>query len=172
VPILLDEFLPGVWQGIDPCNLLFNEIKFNMTSCNCLSAEQLSRSDTVPFMNPFYRLIIFCGIGKATLSLPILFSSLINRVKVLFPIHFNLQTGVMTLNQFNLLDEERQAIEICKGVCVAGRDDGELKVLLFQLGNFYVELFYHPRKKLITHYQAVENADAYLKELQVDLVEL
>jgi hypothetical protein len=78
----------------------------------------------------------------------------------------------MTLNQFNLLDEERQAIEICKGVCVAGRDLGELKALLFQLHSFYVELFYHPRKKLITRYQAIEHADAYLKELQLDTVEL
>ena len=78
----------------------------------------------------------------------------------------------MTFRQFNLLDEEKQAIEICKGVCVAGRDEGELKILLFQLGNFYVEIFYHPRKKLIIRYQAIEHADAYLKELQVDLVEL
>ena len=78
----------------------------------------------------------------------------------------------MTLNQFNSLDEEKQAIEICKGICVAGRDEGALKVLLFQIASFYVEIFYNPRKKLITRYKAIEHADAYLKELQPDLVEL
>lgn len=78
----------------------------------------------------------------------------------------------MTLNQFNLLSEERQALEICKGVCVAGRDEADLKVLLFQLGSFYVEIFYHPRRQLITHYKAIEHADCYLQELQADAVEL
>ena len=77
----------------------------------------------------------------------------------------------MTLEQFNLLDEERQAIEICKGVCVAGRDAGELKILLFQLGSFYVEIFYHPRKNLITRYQAIEEADAYVKNIELEMVE-
>ena len=78
----------------------------------------------------------------------------------------------MTLEQFDLLDEERQAIEICKGVCVAGRDEGELKILLFQLGSFYVEIFYHPRKNLITRYKAIEQADAYVKNIELEMVEL
>ena len=78
---------------------------------------------------------------------------------------------MMTLDQFNLLDEERQAIEICKGVCVAGRDKGELKILLFQLYSFYVELFYHPRKRLILQYQAIEHADRYLKQFDMSLVD-
>ena len=77
----------------------------------------------------------------------------------------------MTLSEFNLLDEEKQAIEICKGVCVSGRDVDDLKILLFQLGSFYVEISYHPRKNLIIGYQAIEHADAYLKKVELEMVE-
>src|SRR6478735_8494326 len=74
-------------------------------------------------------------------------SHLNNRSRAFF-IH-TLTTGrYYDVNQFNSLDEEKQAIEICKSICVAGRDEGELKVLLFQIDSFYVEIFYDPRKKL------------------------
>ena len=77
----------------------------------------------------------------------------------------------MTLDQFNLLDDEQQAVLICKGVCIAGRDENGLKVLLFQLGCFYVEVYYHPSKRLIVKYKAIEHADKYLKEFDLALVE-
>ena len=77
----------------------------------------------------------------------------------------------MTLDQFQLLGEEQQAIEICKGTCVAGRDEGHLKVLLFQINSFYVELFYHPQKRLIVKYKAIDHGDEYLKEFDFALVE-
>lgn len=74
----------------------------------------------------------------------------------------------MTLEQFNLSDETEQALAICKAPCVAGRDQGEHKVLLYQLGRFYVEVFYHPRKKLITDYRGIEEPDLYLQEMELD----
>ncbi len=47
----------------------------------------------------------------------------------------------MTLREFQLSDEAKQAEKLLDAVCVAGRDEGEHKVLLYQLDNFYVEVF-------------------------------
>jgi hypothetical protein len=78
----------------------------------------------------------------------------------------------MTLEQFNLSDDNEQTLALCNGVCVAGRDEGEYKVLLYQLKRFYVEVFYHPGKKLITQYRGFEEldfADKYLQKINLAL---
>ena len=76
----------------------------------------------------------------------------------------------MTLAQFNLADDMEQALAINKGICIAGREDGEQKVLLYQLKRFYVEVFYHPRKKLITQlrgFEEMEELEPYLDKKEL-----
>ena len=65
----------------------------------------------------------------------------------------------MTLREFQLQNETSQAEKLMNAVCIAGRDDGEHKILLYQLGSFYVEVFYHPRRNMITHYRGFDNMD-------------
>jgi len=79
----------------------------------------------------------------------------------------------MTLREFQLTDEQQQAQKLMDAVCVAGRDDGDQKVLLYQLDSFYVEVFYNPRHQLITDFRSfddVDKLDAYLEN--VSLAEL
>lgn len=71
----------------------------------------------------------------------------------------------MTLEQFNSADNKDRALTLGNGVCVAGRDEGEYKVLLYQLQQFYVEIFYHPRKKIIARYRGFEETDLLDKYL-------
>lgn len=76
----------------------------------------------------------------------------------------------MTLREFQLTDESRQAEKLLNAVCIAGRDEGEHKVLLYQLDNFYVEVFYHPRQNLITDYRGfddMEQLDPYLESMSI-----
>ena len=78
----------------------------------------------------------------------------------------------MTLREFQLSDEAKQAEKLLDAVCVAGRDEGEHKVLLYQLDNFYVEVFYHPRKNLITQYRGFDSMaelDVYLDKVELML---
>lgn len=74
----------------------------------------------------------------------------------------------MTLEQFNLSDDNQQAFALSNGVCVAGREEGEFKVLLYQLQRFYVEVFYHPAKKQIERwrgFESTEELEPYLQKI-------
>jgi len=76
----------------------------------------------------------------------------------------------MTLREFQLTDENKQAQKLLNAVCVAGRDEGEQKVLLYQLDSFYVEVYYHPRQNLITNYRGfddIEELDPYLENMSL-----
>ena len=78
----------------------------------------------------------------------------------------------MTLEQFNLSDDSEQTMALGQGVCIAGRDEGKYKVLLYQLRRFYVEVFYDPAKNMITRYRGfdeMEELDKYLERTPLAL---
>jgi len=53
-----------------------------------------------------------------------------------------IHTAPMTLYEFNAMDEMEQAEAVWDGVYIADREDIEHRILLYQLDNFYVEVFY------------------------------
>jgi hypothetical protein len=60
----------------------------------------------------------------------------------------------MTIYQFAMLDEMEQQEAIWEGVHIGEREDDEHWVLLYHLGDFYVEVFYHKGKNVIVNYKA------------------
>ncbi len=67
----------------------------------------------------------------------------------------------MTLNQFNLLNEDDQACAIWqRGVLIATRASGSCRVLLYQIEGFYVEVFYQPQYHVITKFKSFASTDA------------
>jgi hypothetical protein len=58
---------------------------------------------------------------------------------------------MLTLYDFNGMDERAQAEAVfTEGVYVDDRDEGGLKVQLYRLDSFYVEVFYDPIGNKIT----------------------
>ena len=76
----------------------------------------------------------------------------------------------MTLREFQLSNEQQQAEKLLDAVCIAGRDEADQKVLLYQLGSFYVEVYYHPRRNVITRYNSfddLDKLDVYLEKVEL-----
>jgi hypothetical protein len=65
----------------------------------------------------------------------------------------------MTLEHFQLLDELEQIDQIISGVCIGGRDAGIYKILLFQVSNFYVEVYFNKHERYITRFAAFDDMD-------------
>ena len=81
----------------------------------------------------------------------------------------------MNLQTFLALSYDDRMEVTLSAVCIAGRDEDKHKVLLYQLNNFYIEVWYH---KLFNNVTAVNVFDAeglqpYLDQLRIpDLLEL
>ena len=59
------------------------------------------------------------------------------------------------------------------GEQIGRRKDGEFLILLYQVEGFYVEVFYHTKKKLITKYVSFEDTDRldpYISQMDLSLV--
>lgn len=67
----------------------------------------------------------------------------------------------MKLLDFNLLDEAEQvALLLAEGVLVAERFYKEFTILLYQLQEFYVEVYYHKTYEVIQGFRSFENLSA------------
>jgi hypothetical protein len=76
----------------------------------------------------------------------------------------------MTLFKFRTLDENGKQEAIFNGVHIAERADDEHWILLYQLDNFYVEVYYHQTKKVIVKYtpfKATERLSPYLRQIDI-----
>ena len=76
----------------------------------------------------------------------------------------------MTLYEFTALDEMEQRHAILNGVHIGERTDKEHWVLLYQLGDFYVEVFYHKANYVIVKYNPFttsEQLEPYLDEIDI-----
>ena len=76
----------------------------------------------------------------------------------------------MTLYQFLALDEMEQQEAIWDGVHIADRDEGEHKILLYQIDAFYVEVFYHKEYNVIRKYlpfNSIDKLAPYLEQIEI-----
>jgi hypothetical protein len=65
---------------------------------------------------------------------------------------------MLTLYDFNGMDKKMQAEAVfTEGVYVDDRDEDGLKVQLYRLGSFYVEVFYDPKRNEITRYHSFKS---------------
>ena len=74
----------------------------------------------------------------------------------------------MHLQHFNTLSEHHQLRSLLQdGICIAARKTEEVQALLFQLHQFYVEVFFSNEGDEILHSRSFEAADElrpYLEE--------
>ena len=77
----------------------------------------------------------------------------------------------MTLQHFNSLNEHIQYRNLLlNGVCLTDRDVDDICVLLFQLDQFYVEVFFDKHSDEILRSRSFENIDElqpYLEKINV-----
>jgi hypothetical protein len=76
----------------------------------------------------------------------------------------------MTLFEFKCLDENEKQDAIFNGVHVAERSDDEHWILLYQLDNLYVEVYYHQAKEVIVKYtpfMATQRLNPYLRQIDI-----
>ena len=66
----------------------------------------------------------------------------------------------MTLYQFNLLNETQQAETLWEnGVHIGEREDLVHTIALYQIGSFYVEVFYHRQLNAIKKFRSFSSTD-------------
>jgi len=77
----------------------------------------------------------------------------------------------MKLTDFNLLDEIKQAEALLNyGVLVAERMYKNFTIFLYQVNQFYVEVYYHNTFSIIQGFRGFENTNAlepYLEEIDI-----
>jgi hypothetical protein len=65
---------------------------------------------------------------------------------------------MLTLYDFNGMDEHAQPEAVFKeGIYVDSRDEENLKVQLYRLDNFYVEVYYDPKENKVTRYRSFKS---------------
>lgn len=65
---------------------------------------------------------------------------------------------MLTLYDFNGMDKNTQAEAVfSEGVYVDDRDEDGLKVQLYRLYSFYVEVYYNPEENKITRYRSFKS---------------
>lgn len=80
----------------------------------------------------------------------------------------------MTLSEYNRLDQVEQFEALYNyGIHIADRADNDYCIILFQLHNFYVELFFHIEQNALKKLRSFSNIDLIKPYLeQIDLSEL
>jgi hypothetical protein len=76
----------------------------------------------------------------------------------------------MTLYDFIALDEMEQQEALWEGVHIGDREEGEHLILLYQMDNFYVEVYYHKEYNVIRRYRPFKTTDLLAPYLgQIDI---
>jgi hypothetical protein len=78
----------------------------------------------------------------------------------------------MTFKEFNLLDEigQTEAL-ISEGVLIAERIYKEFKIMLYQISQFYVEVYYHLSYDVIQGFRSFNGTNGlepYFAEIDID----
>ena len=77
----------------------------------------------------------------------------------------------MTLTEFNKLStEEQQKAVLMQGVFLAERKDPPLRMMLYDMGNFYVEVFFLSRYNKVAWFNGFNNTkklEPYLQRIDV-----
>ena len=66
---------------------------------------------------------------------------------------------MITIYEFNALDESGKANAVWTGLFLDDREENGLKVQLYSLSNFYVEVFYDQRVNKILRFRAFKSYD-------------
>jgi hypothetical protein len=78
----------------------------------------------------------------------------------------------MTLYEFRLLSDDKQVEHLYNdGVYIGKRKDEDSSVVLYQLGNFYIEIYYLKYRSLISRLRCFTSTDAlnpYLEQIDVE----
>jgi hypothetical protein len=76
----------------------------------------------------------------------------------------------MSLSEFRALEEEEKKEAILQGTHIATRYDEYHSILLFQIGSFYVEVFYHLHLQVIRKCRPFNNVNQlcpYLRQIDI-----
>lgn len=77
----------------------------------------------------------------------------------------------MTLKQFNTLPlEKQQDVVLGEGIFLAERKDPPLRMMLYDMGSFYVEVFFLSRYNKVAWFNGFSNTEKlepYLAEIDV-----
>lgn len=79
----------------------------------------------------------------------------------------------MNIQEFTMLDYSGRMEATSKAICVAGRDENIFKVLLYQLNDFYVEVYYNKLYNYISEFVAfdsIDKLDPYLQRIQLPVL--
>lgn len=77
----------------------------------------------------------------------------------------------ISLNDFLKLSFKEQIEKASKGEFLDDRDAGPYIVLLFNVGSFYAEIFYHDKKCKVSHiklYKTVRVLEPYLEKVVIE----
>jgi hypothetical protein len=78
----------------------------------------------------------------------------------------------VTLYQYNQLTEDEQANTVYQqGVLISLRYSARHRILLYQVGPFYVEIYYNPRKSCIDQFKSFDNLELlapYLEKINLE----
>lgn len=79
--------------------------------------------------------------------------------------------NVVTLYQFNAMDEMEQIEALWEhGVHITERQDGEYRLILYQIDSFYVEVWYHMEDNDIRRFRSfssITQLEPYLKNIEI-----
>jgi len=82
----------------------------------------------------------------------------------------------MQLYQYSTLSHCDQVDILCKkGIRLGSRTDEDYNITLYQIDGFYVEVFYHRKKRHVTHLRPFSTTDlleAYLDDIDISSVML
>jgi hypothetical protein len=80
---------------------------------------------------------------------------------------------MITLYDFLAMTDAEQGVAAMQGEYLALRDEGDQKVQLYNLGSFFVEVYYDPKLNKITQLQPSKNKRVLQKYVQhLDLIAL
>ncbi|PAW92276.1 hypothetical protein CKK33_01720 [Mucilaginibacter sp. MD40] len=77
---------------------------------------------------------------------------------------------MLTLYDFNVLPEDEKADAVWSGTFLADREENDLKVQLYSVSCFYVEVYYDPVANKILRFRAFSSRDLltpYLAQIKL-----
>jgi len=77
----------------------------------------------------------------------------------------------MQLYQYSILNHCDQVDILCRqGIRLGSRSDADYTITLYQIDGFYVEVYYHCKKRHVTHirpFSTTDLLDAYLEDIDI-----
>lgn len=78
----------------------------------------------------------------------------------------------MTLYEFNTLNDVEKAEAVWEGALIGDRSDKRYNILLYQIDNFYSEVYYDKKRNAIKRIKSFSSTDRltpYLEKIDLDI---